>query len=208
MGHDSANNAKDRPTDLGGSTRTRTTTTGGPLSSQSRVQINKNSINNLPTEKSLRLTSLVVPPVHCKSAVGRHCRDGRLRHTWMRVGSYHHHGRIAKKLHDHADILTYLTEHHGTAMQRTVARWVRLSQKLTRRLAEAPYLVLECSSLHRIGHTSPVNAALVGEVHKDIGSAAGLWAALLVAKDDIHPLMQLAGDKLRLKSLKGRNKTV
>lgn len=55
---------------------------------------------------------------------------------------------------------------------------------------------------HRVGDAVQVHRALVGQVVKHVERADGFGAALLVAKDEVDPLVQLAGHKLALQGLK------
>ena len=57
---------------------------------------------------------------------------------------------------------------------------------------------------HRVGDGVQVHVALVRHVVEDIGGADGLRATLLVAKDQVYPLVQLTRHDLRLEGLRQR----
>ncbi len=61
-----------------------------------------------------------------------------------------------------------------------------------------------------IGATSPylipIHTALVGKVVEHVGGLDRLWASLLVAENEVDPVVQLTGNELRLQCLKGEVK--
>lgn len=55
---------------------------------------------------------------------------------------------------------------------------------------------------HGVGDALQAHGALVGQVVEDVQGADGFRAALLVAEDEVDPLVQLARDKLAFQGLK------
>lgn len=55
----------------------------------------------------------------------------------------------------------------------------------------------------RVRDAVQARGALVGQVVEDVEGADRLWPPLLVAEDQVDPLVQLAGDKLALQGLQG-----
>lgn len=55
---------------------------------------------------------------------------------------------------------------------------------------------------HWISYRIEVDSAFVGQVIEHIEGSDGLRALLLVAKNEINPLVKLAGNKFTLQSLK------
>ena len=125
---------------------------------------------------------------------GRRGERGRRR----RVGAHVDDGRVGEELHDHADVLVVLREHHGRDGERRAARRMRLGEQLGGYLAEVAYLRLEGVACARVLDGVEVDGALVGQVIEDVGGAHGLRSALLVAEYEIDPLVQLARDELGL----------
>lgn len=56
-------------------------------------------------------------------------------------------------------------------------------------------------SEHGVGDGAEVDGPFVGQIIEDIESSGGFRSLLLVAKDQINPLVELAGHKLALQSL-------
>ena len=71
------------------------------------------------------------------------------------------------------------------------ARGVRLAQELCGRLAKVEDLVLEGRALELVLDAVEVDGALVAHVREDVERALGGVAALLVAKDEVDPLVQV-----------------
>ena len=80
-----------------------------------------------------------------------------------------------------------------------------LGEQLRRGLTETSNLVLDRLSHHRVGHSCQVHLAVVRQVVEDVGGAHSFRSALFVAEDEVDPLVQLAGNDLRLQSLKEEN---
>ncbi len=76
-----------------------------------------------------------------------------------------------------------------------LALWgaLRVKCNLLGVVLDSPYLI-------------PIHTALVGEVVKHVGGLDRLWSALLVAENEVDPVVQLTGNKLRLQCLKGKVK--
>jgi hypothetical protein len=56
-------------------------------------------------------------------------------------------------------------------------------------------------SQHRISYRIQVNCSFIGQVIEHIKSPHSLWSLLFVAKNEINPLVKLAGNKFALQSL-------
>lgn len=108
-------------------------------------------------------------------------------------------------------------------LQKASARWEKMapfsedSQHLCRLSAATgtwkcfpffPGVTKRCSYLseHGVSDGAQVNRPFVGQVIENVECPGCFWSLLLVAKDEINPLVQLAGDKLTLQSLEGQKK--
>lgn len=78
---------------------------------------------------------------------------------------------------------------------------MRLHQKLRWRLSEVSYLVLDRFPHDIIIDGLHIDASLVSQIVEDVCSADSFRASLLVAKDEVDPLVQLTRHKFRLQGL-------
>lgn len=62
-------------------------------------------------------------------------------------------------------------------------------------------------SEHGVVDGAQVDRSFVGQVIENVEGPGSFGSLLLVAKDEIDPLVQLAGDKLTLQSLEGQKKS-
>ena len=81
---------------------------------------------------------------------------------------------------------------------------VGLEEQLAGRLSERLYLVLDRFPHDRVHVGLQVDRALVREVVEHVDGAHRLRALLLVAEYQVDPLVQLAGNKLRLQRLRAK----
>lgn len=61
-------------------------------------------------------------------------------------------------------------------------------------------------SEHGVADGAQVDRPFVRQVIENVECPGCFWSLLLVAKDEIDPLVQLAGDKLTLQGLEGQQK--
>ena len=115
----------------------------------------------------------------------------------------------------HADVLRRRVEHHRRKMHGGAPamlefypkfrfrlnfspRWVGFQEELTGRLPERLDLLLHCLSHHWITLLVEIHSPLICEIVEHIGRSNSFWTFLLVAKDQVDPLVKLARHKLRL----------
>lgn len=82
-----------------------------------------------------------------------------------------------------------------------VPLWMFLRKQLGRRLAKLADLRLNRGKVFGVGDGVKINRALVGEGVEDVEGIDGGRAALLGAKDEIDPLVQMPRDVVTLKCL-------
>jgi len=78
---------------------------------------------------------------------------------------------------------------------------VGFQEQLARSLTERLDLLFNSLTHHRVALLVEVNGALVREIVEHVCRPDCLWPLLLVAEDQVDPLVELARDKLRLESL-------
>ena len=66
---------------------------------------------------------------------------------------------------------------------------MRLGEQLRRSLSETSNLVLDRLAHHRVGDSCQVDLAIVRQVVENVGGAHCFRPALLVAEDEIDPLV-------------------